>query len=369
MWKHGGDTKDKGCSYGEERMWDEERGFVNTLGRLLRVSVFGESHGWGVGVLIDGCPAGVPLGETDFPPDLERRKPQGKAGTPRKEEDVPNILSGVFQNHTTGAPITIVFTNKNTISKDYDTVKEIPRPGHADFVAEKRFGGYQDHRGGGHFSGRLTTSLVAGGVVAKKILSSVKIHAQLIEVAGQRSIDRALSMALEKKDSVGGVVECIVKDLPIGLGEPFFDSVESVLSHALFSIPAIKGVEFGAGFGATKMFGSQHNDPLVDESGRTKTNHAGGVVGGLSNGNDLVFRVAVKPTSSTPKRQKTFNVRSEKEEFLQIQGRHDLCIALRVPVVVEAATALVLADLSLIKQNIEREHSGVKADHKVSSKT
>jgi chorismate synthase len=308
-----------------------------------------------VGISIDGCPSGLSLTEDDFTNDLERRKGgQQKGTTPRKEDDRPVFITGYFNGKTTGAPLTILFENKNTRSGDYDKIKSIPRPGHADFVAHKKFGGNEDYRGGGHFSGRLTVCLVAAGVIAKKLLQSIRVEAVITEIAGEKNPDIGLQKAIDAKDSVGGIIECTVKGLPIGLGEPFFDSLESVISHAVFSIPAVKGIEFGAGFSAAKMFGSDHNDVIVDQSGETKTNHAGGVVGGISNGNDLVFRVVVKPTSSTPKEQESWNWETEQIESFSVKGRHDLCIALRVPPVLEAVTAIVLADLMLLEQKIKK---------------
>jgi len=326
---------------------------MNSFGRLFRISIFGESHGPSVGIVIDGCPAGLPLGEEDFSVDLERRKGGLQKGTtPRKEEDKPIFLSGVFNGKTTGAPLTILFENKNTRSADYEKLRAIPRPGHADFVAHQKFSGYEDFRGGGHFSGRLTVCLVAAGVVAKKLLKENLVEAKILEIGGETDLDAGLQKAIDAKDSVGGIVECVVKNLPVGLGEPFFDSVESVLAHAVFSIPAVKGIEFGAGFAAAKMFGSQHNDVITDAKGITTTNHAGGIVGGISNGNDLVFRVVVKPTSSTPIEQESWNWETGQVEKFSVKGRHDLCIALRVPPVLEAVTALVLADLMLLEQHI-----------------
>lgn len=328
---------------------------MNGFGRIFRVNVFGESHGASVGVNIDGVPAGIPLTQEDFLPDLERRKGGSRGTTPRKEEDLPYIKSGVFNDRTTGAPITILFENTNTRSADYEKLREFPRPGHADFVATKKFGGFEDYRGGGHFSGRLTLNLVAAGVIAKKILGAgVTVTAGLKEVGGYADPEEGLEAAIAAKDSVGGIVECVVDGLPIGLGEPFFDSVESCLAHAAFSIPAIKGVEFGSGFAAARMKGLEHNDPIIDATGKTATNHAGGIVGGITNGNQLVYRVAVKPTSSTPKEQQTLNVKSGEVETFSVKGRHDLCIALRVPVVLEAVTAMVLADLVLLEQRVGR---------------
>jgi chorismate synthase len=331
---------------------------MNSFGRILRVHIFGESHGNFVGVNIDGCPPGIKITPDDFTDDLERRKPGAKGTTPRKEDDIPQLISGVFQETSTGAPLTILFTNSNTRSTDYEKQKAVPRPGHADFVAHEKFGGFEDYRGGGHFSGRLTVAVVAAGVIAKKIIASitnadssqkkVEIKANILEIGGEQDIETGLQKAIDEKDSIGGIVECTVTNLPVGLGEPFFDSAESLISHAVFSIPAIKGIEFGAGFAAAKMFGSAHNDAIVDADGRTATNNAGGIVGGITNGNDIVFRVAVKPTSSTPKEQHTWNVETGNIEPFSVKGRHDLCIALRVPVILEAVTAIVLADLLMI---------------------
>jgi chorismate synthase len=327
---------------------------MNSFGKILRISIFGESHGNLVGIVMDGVPAGLPLKFEDFMNDLNRRKSGAKGTTPRKEADLPRIMSGVFNDFTTGAPLTMIFENTNTQSKDYTKLRETPRPGHADFVATKKYGGFEDYRGGGHFSGRLTTGLVAAGVIAKKLMQSVKIEAKLKEAGGITNIEAAIDKAVEDGDSIGGIVECRVKGLPIGLGEPFFDSVEAVLSHMVFSIPAIKGVEFGSGFMAAKMKGSEHNDRLIAMDGKTDTNYAGGINGGITSGNELIFRVAVKPTSSISKKQMTLNVKTGKIDELEVQGRHDTCIALRIPVVLEAVTAIVLADLMMQEQYIPR---------------
>jgi Chorismate synthase len=328
---------------------------MNSFGRIFRITIFGESHGDCVGLTVDGCPAGLPLTVDDFMADIERRKGGIQKGTtPRKEDDIPLFKTGVFNNKTTGAPLTILFENKNTRSGDYEKQRAVPRPGHADFVAHKKFGGYEDFRGGGHFSGRLTVCLVAAGVIAKKLLGNIKVQARIVEIAGEADPDKGLQKAIEAKDSVGGIVECRANGLPIGLGEPFFDSAESLISHAVFAIPAVRGIEFGTGFAAARMFGSEHNDAIEDLSGKTRTNHAGGIVGGITNGNELVFRIAIKPTSSTPKEQLTLNWETRKQESFSVKGRHDLCIALRVPVVLEAVTAIVLADLLLLEQHIKR---------------
>jgi len=320
---------------------------MNGFGKLFRISIFGESHGLGVGIVIDGCPAGLPLVADDFTKDFSRRRSGSKGTTPRQEPDLPEIMSGVFNDHTTGAPLMIHFKNTNTRSRDYSLLRDIPRPGHADFVALKKFGGYGDNRGGGHFSGRLTLGLVAAGVVAKKLLSPVVVESRILEVGGNPNIEEAVEKAMEQKDSIGGIIECRAFPMPVGLGEPFFDSAESVISHMILSIPAIKGIEFGSGFHAAKMKGSEHNDRLVSTDGKTATNHAGGINGGITNGNDLVFRVPVKPTSSIHQKQNTIHMATGEMTDLEIEGRHDTCIALRMPVIIEAATAIVLADLMM----------------------
>jgi chorismate synthase len=494
---------------------------LNSFGNLFRISIFGESHGECVGITIDGCPAGLPLTEEDLLPDLERRKGGKQKGTtPRQEADYPIFKSGLFNGKTTGFPITILFENKNTRSEDYLKQRSFPRPGHADMVANQKFGGHEDYRGGGHFSARLTTGLVAAGAIAKKLLGltpnpspkergdeqsskfgyitntpgewktlkdfakqnmhnptkaeeklweevrnrniggykfrrqhpvegfipdficlekklvvevdgdyhneeeqrqydtartswlnafdyemlrftneevlndtvsvvkkitealtkqksnfkksrgdsplprrgvrgevemgAVTISASVTEINGEKDLEKGLQNAIDAKDSVGGLIECRVTGLPVSLGEPYFDSMESQLAHIMFAIPAVKGIEFGAGFAAAKMFGSQHNDAIEDMTGKTKTNNAGGIVGGISNGNELVFRIAIKPTSSTPKEQNSLNWDTGKTEDFSIKGRHDLCVALRAPVIVEAAAAIVLADFMLLEQKIKR---------------
>ena len=327
---------------------------MNSFGRIFRVHIFGESHGDCVGVTIDGCPAGLLLTIDDFAPDIERRKGGNKGTTPRKEDDIPQIKTGLFNGKTTGAPITILFDNTNVRSNDYEKQRNIPRPGHADFVAHKKFGGHEDYRGSGHFSGRLTVCLVAAGVIAKKVISEIKVEANILEIGGETDLEKGLQKAIDAKDSIGGIIECKANGLPVGLGEPFFDSAESLIAHIVFSIPAIRAIEFGTGSSAARMFGSEHNDAIVDESGKTKTNHSGGIVGGISNGNELVFRIAIKPTSSTPKEQQSLNWENNTVENFSVKGRHDLCIALRVPVILEAVTAIVLSDLMLLDQRIKR---------------
>lgn len=324
---------------------------MNSWGDRFRLSIWGESHGQQVGVSIDGVPAGIALSEEDFTADLERRRAGAAGTTPRKESDTPHIVSGVYNGFTTGSPLTIEFLNENTRSGDYRNLTIHPRPSHADWVAQQKWGGYNDPRGGGHFSGRITLGMVAAGVVAKKILGEeVKFSTDIIEIGGSRDKeqwDAIISSAQQSQDSVGGVVECRVQGVKTGMGEPFFDSVESLAAHLLFSVPAVKGVEFGAGFEAARMRGSEHNDPIISADGTTATNHAGGIVGGITNGNEIVTRVAVKPTASIAQPQQTLNLESGKVEELVIKGRHDVCITLRAAVVAEAALAIALADLKL----------------------
>ena len=327
---------------------------MNSFGRRFRITIFGESHGQSLGFVIDGCPAGIPLTVDDFKEDLSRRKPGAKGTTTRKEPDEPVLQSGVFENCTTGAPIAILFKNTNVRSKDYAKIKDIPRPGHADFVAFKKFAGYNDYRGGGHFSGRLTLALVAAGIVAKKIIEPIKVSATVAEVGGEKDVEKAIAKAIQSGDSIGGIVVCQATPMPVGLGEPFFDSAESLISHMIFSIPAVRAIEFGAGFRAARMHGSEHNDPIISTDGVTKTNNAGGINGGITNGNDLFLRVAIKPTPTIAKPQSTINMKTGKMTDLVVEGRHDTCIALRVPVVIESAVAIILADLLLMDQQRHR---------------
>lgn len=343
---------------------------MNTFGRKFRVSVFGESHGELIGVVIDGVPAGLELSEEDFEKDILRRKSGAKGTTPRIEADRPAIVSGVYEGHTTGAPLTVTFTNGNTHSSDYSLFAAMPRPGHADLTAAFRWDDCQDPRGGGHFSGRLTLPVVAAGVVAKKILADATmldqtpcraVDARIIELGGipadeaSQGCDqmpeawrKAVDDAVGEGDSLGAVVECVVPDVDPGYGEPFWDSVESCIAHAVFAIPGVRGIEFGDGFRASAMKGSEHNDP-IGEDGRPLKNGAGGINGGITNGASIVFRVAFKPTSSIRKAQQTFNFSTGQMDILEVPGRHDACFALRAPVVVEAVTAIVLADMVLLK--------------------
>jgi chorismate synthase len=325
---------------------------MNSFGVIFRVSIFGESHGPAIGINIDGCPPGISVAPDDFMADLRRRQSGSTGTTKRREPDQPEILSGVYNGITTGAPITIMTRNSDKISSDYDEFREVPRPGHADFVARHKYSGYSDMRGSGHFSGRITWGLVAAGVVAKKIAATAEISAKLISAGGMTDIEKAVNEAIALNDSIGGIIECRVSDPPVAAGEPFFYSFESAVSHIVFSIPAIKGIEFGIGFAAAKMRGSQHNDPFIDSNGTTSTNNAGGINGGITNGNEIVFRVVVKPTSSTGVEQTTYNFTEGNMTTLRVKGRHDTCIALRMPVIVEAATAIAMADLILIDRGI-----------------
>ena len=335
---------------------------MNSFGRKFRVSIFGESHGELIGVVLDGVPAGLELSEQDFEQDILRRKSGAKGTTPRLEEDKPLIVSGVFEGHTTGAPLAIVFRNNNTHSSDYEQFAAMPRPGHADLTAAIKWDDCQDPRGSGHFSGRLTLPIVAAGVVAKKVLADAtilddtpvsEINARIVEIGGvylemTGDAQKVLEQAIKDGDSIGAVVECVVPDIDLGYGEPFWDSVESVISHAIFSIPGVRGIEFGDGFKAAAMRGSEHNDPIGPD-GRPLKNGAGGVNGGITNGAPIVFRVAFKPTSSISRPQQTFNFQTGEMDTLEVKGRHDVCFALRTPVIVEAMTAIALADLVALK--------------------
>jgi chorismate synthase len=325
---------------------------MNSFGVLFRVTLFGESHGPAIGVIIDGCPPGISVKTEDFLPDLKRRQSGSRGTTKRQEPDLPEILSGVFDGVTTGAPVTLITRNSDKISTDYDEFKNIPRPGHADFAASVKHAGFADMRGSGHFSGRITWGLVAAGVLAKKINGTADINAKLISAGGSVDIEKALSDAIAANDTIGGIIECTVKNPPLAIGEPFFYSFESTVSHLIFSIPAIKGIEFGSGFASAKMRGSEHNDPFLNSSGKTLTNNAGGINGGITNGNEIIFRLVVKPTSSIGLDQTTFNFKTGEMSTLKVKGRHDTCIALRMPVIVEAATAIAMADLMLIDRGI-----------------
>ena len=316
---------------------------MNQFGHNFRLAIWGESHGHQIGISLDGVPAGIPLSEEDFAEDLARRRSGAPGTTPRREPDVPQIVSGVYDGYTTGAPLTIEFANTNTHSQDYSTVMRHYRPSHADLVAYHKFAGFNDPRGGGHFSARLTVALVAAGVVAKKMLpASIRFATRLTEIGGCTDPERfneVLHAAAADRDSVGGIVECRVQGVPLGLGQPFFDSAESMIAHLLFAVPAVKGVEFGSGFAGARLRGSENNDSFTDCDGTTATNNAGGINGGITNGNEIVVRAALKPTPSIGREQITYNLATNKVEPLEIHGRHDVCVALRGAVVVEAAVA------------------------------
>ncbi|MDJ0270346.1 MAG: chorismate synthase [Aigarchaeota archaeon] len=352
----------------------------NILGERFVVVSFGESHGRCVGVVVDGCPAGLGISEEEIQAELDKRKPgQSIVTTTRREEDRVEILSGVFEGRTTGAPICMLIWNRDVDSSPYRAILNTPRPGHADYVARVKYGGFNDWRGGGRFSGRITAGFVMAGAIAKKLLREklgIEVLAFTREIGGVRLGDvsveeirskrygnevrcpdeevaeemkRLIVKARGEGDSLGGVVECIALNMPIGLGEPVFSSLDADLARALFAIPAVKGVEFGAGFGATRMRGSEHNDPYTIRDGKveTVTNNAGGILGGLSNGMPLVLRVAFKPASSIAKQQKTVNLENMSETTIQVPGRHDPTVVPRAVPVVEAVVAIVLADHAL----------------------
>jgi chorismate synthase len=322
---------------------------MNSFGRIFRVSLVGESHGPAIGVMIDGCPPGIPLSPADFDHDLARRRGGGRAGTtPRREDDVPQVLSGVFNDRTTGAPILATIANRDARPSAYAELADRPRPGHADWTAWHKYRGFNDPRGGGHFSGRLTVALVVAGVLARKVIAPAEVASTIVEIGGTADYESLIEEARVAGDSLGGIIECRASRVRPGLGEPFFDSLESLISHAVFAVPAVKGIEFGAGFAAARMRGSELNDAILDRAGRTATNRAGGINGGISNGNEIVFRVAVKPASSIATPQRTVDLKTGEPVEIRIGGRHDACIALRAQVVLEAVTAIVLADAGLV---------------------
>jgi chorismate synthase len=329
---------------------------MNTFGRLFRVSIFGESHGQAVGVVVDGVRPGIKLSPEDFVSDLSRRKSGGLGTTPRIESDDVMIESGVFEGYTTGAPICLRFLNKNTRSKDYSNLVKHPRPSHSDWVAKEKYDAFNDYRGGGHFSGRLTLGVVSAGVVAKKILGNVKFETKLINLGGEtdpKKFHDLLKKVTEEKDSVGGIVSIKINNVPVGLGEPYFDSLESTISHLLFSIGGVKGVEFGRGFDAVAMKGSEFNDCIVNANGKTITNNNGGINGGISNGNEIFLRVFVKPTPSIGVEQETYNFEQGEVSTLVVEGRHDAAIILRAMVVLESCCAIALADAKLINDALK----------------
>ena len=322
----------------------------NSFGSKFKISIWGASHAPEIGVRIEGVPQGISLSEGDFEADLSRRRASAKGTTARHEADIPILRSGVAEGSTTGEPIEIVFQNGDTRSSDYSQFESHNRPSHIDFVARAKYGNEVDLRGSGQFSGRMTALLVAAGVVAKKILQNIEYQTSIIEIGGSRNeaeFADIIAAAMADGDSVGGVVECRAKGIEVGLGEPFFDSAESIIAHLLFSVPAVKGVEFGSGFEGVRLRGSERNDCFVDGEGHTATNNEGGINGGITNGNELVVRAAIKPTASISKEQMTYNKELGEVAPLRIKGRHDACIALRAAVVVESVVAIALAELKM----------------------
>jgi len=349
----------------------------NSIGKEFTVTTFGESHGAIVGVVVDGCPAGLLLREEDFQEELAHRIPaELKIVSGRVEKDVVKVLSGIFNGFTTGAPVTLTVENRETKSSDYNALKDIPRPSHSDYPARVRYGGFNDHRGGGRFSGRVTVAIIMAGVVAKKLLGRynidviaytqaigpIKSHKDFsapeirrhlnaaptrcpdLECAGK--MEAAIIAAKEAGDSLGGVVECIALNMPVGVGDPLFDALDADLAKALFAIPAVKGVEFGAGFKSAELQGSQNNDAFLVKGGKvvTATGHAGGILGGLSSGMPIFIRVAIKPTPSIAKEQKTVDLASMEDTCISVRGRHDPCVVPKAVPAIEAAVAVTLAD-------------------------
>jgi chorismate synthase len=325
---------------------------MNSYGNLFKVTLYGESHQEAIGAVIDGVPSGIMIDEELIKSDLMKRQPGAIGTTSRKEKDEFKILSGIFNGYSTGSPIHIMIENLNTQSNDYEHLKNQPRPGHADFVAGVKYQGFQDYRGGGRFSGRLTAALTAAGSIAKMIVP-FQFENKLIQVGALKDmewLDQYLEEVKKAGDSVGGIIELKVSKMMVGLGEPFFNKLDSEIGKMMFSIPAVKGVEIGKGFSGIDIMGSKFNDEILDASGKTKTNHSGGVSGGISNGNDLIIRVFIKPTSSIQKEQETYNYTTNSVEKLEIGGRHDVCIARRAGIVLENALAIVLADLYVINK-------------------
>lgn len=328
----------------------------NTIGNNLTVTLFGESHGAAIGAVIDGMPSGIEVNEDYIASQLLRRRPKDETSTPRQEQDKYSILSGVFEGCTTGTPICITIPNVDTHSKDYGDIQYKMRPSHADYTANCRYGGFQDYRGGGHFSGRITAALVAaaGFVIPALNKKGICINTNVLSIAGETEEEKWKEKILAAKaegDSVGGVLQTVVSGVPAGVGEPWFDTVEGMLSHAVFSIPAVKGIEFGLGFDFADKTGSQANDQMYMDGGDVKcyTNNNGGVVGGITNGMPIVFNTVIKPTPTISKEQKTVDISTMSNTTLAAHGRHDPCIAHRAAVVVESVTALVIADMLAVK--------------------
>ena len=325
---------------------------MNTIGDLFKITLYGESHQSAIGIVVDGLTPGTKIDEDLIRSDLQKRNPDAIGTTPRKEPDRFEITSGVFLGQATGSPVHIMIRNENIQSKDYDHLKTHPRPGHADYVASVKYHQHHDPRGGGRFSGRLTAPIVMAGSLAKMMLPYQFTH-QLIQVGTLKDmtqIDTYLSKIQSEGDSVGGIIEVNVTGLPVGLGEPMFGKLESKIAQMLFSIPAVKGVQFGTGFDGIEMKGSEFNDVIIDEEGHTQTNHSGGLSGGISNGNPLVVKVFIKPTSSIQKPQESFETSLKSLKPLEVGGRHDVCIARRAGIVIENAVAIVVADNFLLHQ-------------------
>lgn len=349
----------------------------NSIGKEFTVTTFGESHGKYVGVVVDGCPAGLPLSESDFQEELDRRIPaEPKIVSARIEKDVAKILSGVFNGFTTGAPIALMVENKETDSSDYEAIKDLPRPGHSDYPARVKYGGFNDYRGGGRFSGRVTVALIMAGTIAKKLLSRYDVDVlaytsaigqvktdkkfsageirknryaattRCPDLACAEKMEEAIINARKAGDSLGGIIECLALNMPVGIGEPLFDSLDADLAKALFAVPAVKGVEFGVGFRAAELMGSENNDAFLLKGGKvvTSTDNAGGILGGLSSGMPIMIRVAIKPTPSIAKEQKTVNLSTMEDATLSVKGRHDPCVVPKAVPAIEAAVAITLAD-------------------------
>lgn len=322
----------------------------NSFGEIFKITIFGSSHAEEVGIIVDGLPNGLRLTPAIFDNDLNRRRPSLRGETTRCEEDIPTIEELNNVGTTCGNTIRITFKNKNTRSNDYSHLECHPRPSHADLVQRRKYGDEYNLAGGGMASGRMTVALVAAGVVAKQIVSEAEFETRLIEVGGCNNptdFEQVIAKASRSGDSVGGIIECRVKGTTPYIGEPFFDSVESVISHLLFSIPGVKGVEFGDGFAGTRKRGSERNDTIIDSDGHTLTNNEGGINGGIANGNDIILRVAIKPTPSISREQQSYNFDKNAIAPLTIGGRHDACIARRAAVVIESMVAVALADLKL----------------------
>lgn len=322
---------------------------MNTYGTIFRVSIYGESHGPAIGVIIDGLKPGLKIDLEAIIDDLSKRRPGGVGTTPRIEKDEFTILSGYFNGYSTGMPLHVMIENKNVKSEDYDNLKKHPRPGHADFVQQVKYDGYQDHRGGGHFSGRLTAALVVAGSIAKQMIP-FHISSQIIQlgnVVDPNQFDELIQQIQKEKDSIGGVIEITASEMIVGLGEPFFEKLDAEIAKIMFSIPAVKGVEIGDGFHGVHLKGSEFNDLLIDQKGKSETNHSGGISGGISNGNDLIVKVMMKPASSIGKPQETYHFDHHGISSLAIQGRHDSVIIKRAGIVLESALAIVLADFYL----------------------